>query len=327
MTDDSSNHNKRGRTRIQKRLNAFCEINGSRYKARTFDISENGMTLLVTPELPIAEKYTVFCALPTGVWATFQVQEKSRKLMTVRDLTVLRIGVNLLSRKLIRYRERRSQTRFRKGITAWCEVEGRRFRARTYDINENGLALVTSPELPDFPHFLVRCELETGVSAVFEVEVKQRREIKRDKLHLLRLGLSILNETMDTVIFFRALAELQFKEGVFQEKLEKEDLGRVLRSRSRLSFQLPVLVETVGSEYVYRCNTMDVDAGGLSLATPPEFPTADWFRLVCIDPGGQEVVVKALEKNRRPMANGQLRVGFRVVEGNIAFRSMVARYT
>lgn len=93
-----------------------------------------------------------------------------------------------------------------------------------------------------------------------------------------------------------------------------------------MSFQLPVLVEVPGSEYVYRCNTMDVDAGGLSLTAPADFPKAEWFNFTCIDPDGHEVSVKALERNRRPMDNGHLRLGFRVVEGNIAFRTMVGKY-
>jgi len=317
---------RRDKQRIKKRLNAFCEVNGSRYKARTYDISEHGMTLLTIPELPLVENYTVFCALPTGIWATFEVQEKSRKLICWRNLNVLRLGLNIRSRKLIRYRERRAQSRFRKGLTAYCDVNGSRFKARTYDINENGMTLVTIPELPVVPHFLVHCELESGVSTTFEVEVKQRREVSRGELRLLRLGLNILNESIDTVIFFRALAELQFQEGFIGEKMEKEDLGRMLRSRPRLNFQFPVTVEMPGCEYTYRCNTMDVDAGGLSLAVPAEFPKAAWFHLTCSDPEGQEVAIKALEKNRRHMENGQLRVGFRVVEGNIAFRTMVSKY-
>ena len=217
--------------------------------------------------------------------------------------------------------DKRVLRRFKRAITAICEVDGVYFQARTYDINERGITLFTGPKVPQAGTYKVHCTLPTDVSATFEVEERQRREMSRGDFHFLRLGLQITNESLDHVVFFRELAELQLTEGL-GEKLPDDETKRK-RTNQRLSFQLPVLTKIEGK--LYKCQTLDMGSWGLSVLAPLDFPRQKTYQLRCIDPDGMEVPVTALVRNWATLPEGQ-RVGFMVIEGSRGFRSFVEKY-
>ncbi len=219
--------------------------------------------------------------------------------------------------------ERRKQNRYKKAIIAVCEFGNSQYRARTYDISEQGITLLTGPDVPELPRYKVRCRLPSGTEALFEVEEKQRRLLRRGEYSFLRLGLNIVNESLDIVIFFRELAELEV-ENEIRRKVQQPSKGQSGDRSARLTFQLPVLAKA--ADAVFRCETLDMGSWGLAVLAPDDFPTADSFSLVCLDPDGHEIPIKAREMNRKTLPGGGVRVGFMVVAGEKGFRGFVEKY-
>ena len=216
----------------------------------------------------------------------------------------------------LRGKDRRSRLRYKKAIDGWCEVGGIRFEARTYDISEEGMTLFTLPTLPAVKNYTVHCRLESGLECDFEVEEKTRRALRRKNLHFLRLGVKIVGENLDTVVFFRELTELQAKAGAFSNLADDSGKGRI-------DFQLPVVTNLENK--TWRCQTLDMGSWGLSVLAPEGFPKAETCVLTCIDPDGNDIRVVAQERNRAVVEDG-IRVGFLVIEGNRSFRGFVEKY-
>lgn len=216
-----------------------------------------------------------------------------------------------------RGQDRRKHWRYKKAINGWCEVGGIRFESRTYEISEVGMTLFTYATLPAVKLYKVRCRLESGIETDFSVEEKTRRTLHRGNLEFLRIGVKIVEESLDTVVFFRELTEQQAREGLFKEP-EEEAV-----SNQRLDFQLPVITTIEGE--IWRCQTLDMGSWGLSVLAPSNFPKVEDLHLTCIDPEGNDIIIRAQERNRASVPNG-IRVGFLVTEGARSFRDFVEKY-
>ena len=88
---------RRTQQRVQQTVVAQCLYEGRGYEAHTSDISQKGMTLLTSDDFPKATYYSVTCELPSGTKATFEVEERYRRLMKDRPKPYLRLGVYLLN--------------------------------------------------------------------------------------------------------------------------------------------------------------------------------------------------------------------------------------
>jgi hypothetical protein len=212
-------------------------------------------------------------------------------------------------------KERRTRRRMRKDITAVCKLGNESYASRVHEISEAGMTILTRPNMPAANHYLVHCTLPNGVSATFETEERQRRELKRNGIHFLRIGVAITNESLDTLSFFKNLAEIELA-----NNKKKGDA----RERKRMEFQLPVIADLEQGRF--RCFTHDMGSWGLSVIAPSDFPSCISYRLTCIDPDGLDVPVVAEERNRTHLDNGKIRVGFRINEGRQGFRRFVEKY-
>ncbi len=239
-------------------------------------------------------------------------------------------------------RERRRQGRFKKTVTAICKLQGLHFKAVTYDISESGITLLAHPDLPFEDRFQLECVLPSGTSALFEVEEKQRRVIGKGKKRCLRLGLAIVNESLEIVEFLRELAELFMSETGDSQDLDQTDSmtfdeppkpvkrprgGFGGRSHKRIQFQLPARAKIDGKSY--RLQTLDMGSWGISVETPGDFPQFDVFTLFLCEPDGREVAIMVQEKNRAKVGEGgeKLRLGLKVIGGAEEFQGFLDKHS
>ena len=91
---------RRKRLRYKQAIHGWCEVGGIRFEARTYDISEEGMTLFTLPTLPDVKQYTVHCRLENGLECDFPVEERTRRTLRRKNLHFLRLGVEITNRNL-----------------------------------------------------------------------------------------------------------------------------------------------------------------------------------------------------------------------------------
>lgn len=120
-------------------------------------------------------------------------------------------------------RERRRLGRVRKTILARCEIFGKTYQARTFDINQMGLALTTNEAIPEAKEYSVTLALPSGTEAKFRVSECQRRLIRHQGQDFLRISLNIISESMDTHGFFTELAALFLEKTEIAEDSEATD--------------------------------------------------------------------------------------------------------
>lgn len=178
--------------------------------------------------------------------------------------------------------ERRRFLRYQQAVKVLCQIQGELFEAQTHDISPEGITIITTRDIPLGTVFHLKCRLDSGTEALFEVEERQRRYVHRGSLRYLRLGLHINLAAPNAPVFFKELAQ------IVQAKQTKTDgMGNhPLRSRifNRIQFQLPVRATVDGC--VYKCQTFDIGSRGVSILAPPDFPDCEVIDLTIEDPAG-----------------------------------------
>ena len=246
--------------------------------------------------------------------------------------------------------ERREEKRYKKAVSAICEINGHYYKARTFDISQHGMTLLTGPTVPMTDTFMVECRLKNGASFVFKVEEMQRRVLRRGDKQFLRLGLSILNPPDDVMMFFQELAGVLVKQKT-EDTTDDEDIdtdpgldddhlhgdtGEAIgdysdsksgeaRFHMRLEFRLPVMARVDGE--IFRCETLDIGTRGISVRTPPDFPPTETFSVIALDPTGPEIALSVREMYRVPMKDqGGFRLGLRIIGGSREFRDFLKKH-
>ena len=223
--------------------------------------------------------------------------------------------------------DRRDQGRSRATLTANCRVGDQDYRSRIFEISHAGMTLVCDPNFPEVNEFEVTCRLKSSREFAFDVRLRNRQQLERGNMKILRLGLTILNpgEMMDDFLCELALQRMrELKMEAAQLDSETDDTGASARGFQRLAFQLPATARIEGT--VYRCKTLDVSTGGLRLWVPDNFPRVNVFVLSYEVPDGLPVVLTAGVRNRRLDAEGGWQLGLRVMSGNREFGAFLQRY-
>lgn len=83
--------------RVKSGIDAICVIDGSIFRARIFDLSWSGMTLLTGPRVPRATHLQVQCQLESGATATFEMEEIQRRSLHRGEFQFQRLGLRLIS--------------------------------------------------------------------------------------------------------------------------------------------------------------------------------------------------------------------------------------
>lgn len=208
--------------------------------------------------------------------------------------------------------ERRRAGRFRKALRATCQINGISYEACTYDINQQGIALLAPPTLPNVSQFIVRCVLPNGTSSIFEVRECHRAHVTRRSHRFLRLGLILTNETTDNLAFFRILA------ATVPQSLHGDPAEILLRSR------LPATAWVDNT--TFSCETLNVALSGLQLKVPGNFPKTGVFPLTCHDEKGGAHHLTVHEVSRHSHLQGdELYLGCEVLGNQEALRGLVER--
>jgi hypothetical protein len=226
---------------------------------------------------------------------------------------------------------RRNQGRFRQVVKAVCQVNGRSYQARTYDINQRGMTLLAVPTIPRAHKYLVQCRLPSGTSAIFEVEEKQRKLMDHQDHQFLRLGLTLITESMENLVFFRELARL-YQQDPTSKSLDHELIPQTVTGldrdsnepRRRLQFSLPAFVKC-GNQSI-KCETLDLGPKGISLRVPEGFPSQRLFSLTFLEPEGAELNLTVREMNRKDLSGRGMRLGCKVVSGRKALGEFVIKH-
>jgi len=228
--------------------------------------------------------------------------------------------------------ERRSQTRFKQAFQAVCEIGGRRYKARTFDINGKGMTLLTAAVLPRVMGYRVVCRLPEGPSASFEVNEVQRMALTRRGKRFFRLGLSMTHQNIETQQFLSRVARL-FSE-LANPLMSHRHPTRIApplpiamgRGQQRVVFQLPAFVHV--ENRMFRCHTHDLCSWGIGLSAPPDFPGVGIFELVCLEPSGEEVLILVQEKHRGPIKGPTRRqlLGLQVIGGQEHYTRILCQH-
>lgn len=86
-------NDRRENRRIKAAIDAVCVVEGRFYRARIFDLSWKGMTLLTGPKVPPAKRLQVQCQLESGATATFELEEVQRRSLSRGAYHFQRIGL------------------------------------------------------------------------------------------------------------------------------------------------------------------------------------------------------------------------------------------
>ena len=222
--------------------------------------------------------------------------------------------------------DRRNTHRNRTTLVAWCSAFGKTYSGRIFEINHRGMTLLCDPSFPEIDTFQVTVRLKNARVFQFKVQARNRRLFRSGNTSIYRLGLAIKNDLhyMDDFLCEFAMERLTAL------KKAKNDLDQVSaeghggRGYQRLMFYLPAIA-WVGTQS-FRCQTIDVSTGGLSILVQEDFPEAIVFMLCYEIPDGAPIRLTAAVRYRSKTIDGQWQLGLRVMDGNRLFKDFLRKY-
>ncbi|MDJ0837249.1 MAG: PilZ domain-containing protein [Acidobacteriota bacterium] len=209
---------KRSCPRIKRAVRAVCEIDGIKYRARGYDFSEEGLTLLGMPIMPRAKNYAVICETDDGHKARFVVREVHRILLYRKKTRFLRLGLDIMSMddraqaflhglkppRVKPEEEKRTsppppqylsvsrdQKRLQFQLPAFARIGGRTYRCRTVDLCSWGLGVFAPDDFPRVDIYDISFLDPAGKEIPLLVQEKNRRFDPTAEGQL-RLGLQII---------------------------------------------------------------------------------------------------------------------------------------
>ena len=166
----------------------------------------------------------------------------------------------------------------------------------------------------------------------FEVEEKQRLMTTIEGEKVLRVGLLVINESLEIMNFFKELAHICLIEE--SQKFDGfNDNHYPWPPTSQIQEEVPIkipstlmLLASIGNR-VYECQTLAMGSWGIQIFAPEDFPPAEVFSMRCLDPEGAEFPILVREKDRGLVKKPRLglRIGAEVIGGNQEFRKFVEK--
>ncbi len=156
---------RRAHPRTTFSMPALCQVGLVRFRVHICDIGSRGMTVLASPLLPRSTHYTLLCRPPGQEVVSLIVREVQRMLFSRGEKVLLRLGLRVIegdpsllepdlpatvetSDELELLMGSRLRKRLMFQLPALLRTGGTRFRCRTLDMDDQGLALAVPANLP-----------------------------------------------------------------------------------------------------------------------------------------------------------------------------------
>lgn len=221
-------------------------------------------------------------------------------------------------------------------LPAACVVDGFRYTARTYQISEHQLTLVTSPDFPEVEQFVFDCRLDDSHQALLHLNTRQRKPVRWQghAFHMLETEIDPQSNTVMAAFVDHLKQHFENETRTTAEAAERRARGEEVtqeeasdkRLHIRLTFNLPVLAAHETAKY--QGMTRDFSIRGIGATFKEIIPQADSMNLVCQDPDGQELTFRVREMNRQIEKSDSfpLRIGFKILSANKRYREFLEKH-
>jgi hypothetical protein len=221
-------------------------------------------------------------------------------------------------------------------LKATCVVDGFRYTARTYQISEQGMTLVTSPDFPKVDEFQLDCQLDDSHQMSLQVKLRHRKPVRWQQYPFHMMDTVVSDSSQQDMRAFVEHLQQRFQNETVQEAEAAErrargetvvqEEGSDQRIHIRLTFNLPVTTLIEGRKY--QGMTRDFSIRGIGATFKEILPVTESINLVCEDPEGRELAFRVREMNRQ-IADSEaypMRIGFKILSANKLYREFLEKH-